>query len=105
MAMNDAGPAVNLVVMLTARDPGSLGELRELLATQVGMSRQEPGCERFEVLESELPAGTFIVVERWSSAAALERHRQAQAITTVYVPKILPLVERVLHRCSVLPGT
>lgn len=80
-------------------------ELRELLTKQVVLSREEPGCVRFEALESHTVPGTFIVVERWESEAALEAHRGAEAITTVYLPRIMPLVDRTLHMCSTLPGT
>lgn len=80
-------------------------ELRELLRTQVVMSRAEPGCVRFEALESQTVPGTFIVVERWESDAALDAHREAEAITTVYLPGIMPLVDRALHMCSTLSGT
>ncbi|MFA7280145.1 MAG: putative quinol monooxygenase [Sterolibacterium sp.] len=100
-AHTDVG--VNLVVVLIAKDVGSLPELRDLLATQVDLSRQEPGCQRFDAFESKSAPGTLIVVERWASQAALDQHRKAKAITTVYLPKILPLVERVLHDCSALP--
>lgn len=96
---------VDLTVVLTAKDLGDVPELRELLTTQVHLSREEPGCERFEAFESQSAPGTFFVVERWESQAALDEHRKAKAITTVYVPRILPLAERVLHVCSVLPGT
>ena len=96
---------MDLIVLLTAKDLGNLPELRELLATQVNLSRKEPGCVRFEALQSESNPGTFIIVERWQSQAALDEHRKARAITTVYVPKILPLVDRALHECTVLPRT
>ncbi len=96
---------VDLIVVLTARDPGRLPEIRQLLADQVNLSRAEPGCARFEALESQSAPGTFLVVERWASQAALDEHRQGTAIKTIYTPKILPLVERFLHVCSVLPGT
>ena len=94
---------VDLVVILTAKDIGDLPKLRELMATQVHLSREEPGCVRFEAFESQTAPGTFIVVERWASQAALDQHRQARAITTVYIPQILPLVERTLHICSPVP--
>ena len=92
-------------MILTAKDPAHVPELRELLTTQVVLSREEPGCVRFEALESQTAPGTFIVVERWESEAALDAHRAAEAITTVYLPRIMPLVERILHVCSPLPGT
>lgn len=104
MTSENADVMMDLVVVLTAKDLGSLTELRELMAAQVALSREEPGCVRFEAFESQTVPGTIIVVERWASQAVLDQHRQAKAITTVYIPKILPLVERVLHVCSVLPG-
>ena len=96
---------VDLTVILTANDPAHRPELRELLATQVQMSRAEPGCIRFEAFESQTVAGTFILVERWESQAALDEHRKATACMTVYFPKVIPLVSRVPHVCSVLTGT
>jgi len=95
---------VYLIVVLVAKDVDDVAELLKLLATQVRLSREEPGCLRFEAYESQSVPGTFFVVEQWESEAALDQHRQAEAITNVYVPRILPLVDRYLHVCSVLPG-
>ena len=68
-------------------------------------NRTASKMEPLVALESQTVPGTFIVVERWESDAALDAHREAEAITTVYLPHIMPLVDRVLHVCSVLPGT
>jgi quinol monooxygenase YgiN len=92
-------------VILAAKDLADVPQLRDLLTTQVALSREESGCVRFDAFESQTVPGTFIVVERWASEAALEAHRGAEAITTVYLPRIMPLVDRVLHVCSALPGT
>lgn len=105
MTVEREGPVIDLTVVLTAKEFAKVPEIRELLATQVNLSRREPGCVRFDAFESQTAAGTFIIVERWESQTALDEHRQATAITSVYVPRILPLVERFLHVCSVLPGT
>ncbi len=96
---------IDLTVVLNAKELASVPELRQLLATQVTLSRQEPGCVRFEAFESESVPGTFILIERWESQSALDQHRKATGFTTVYAPKVLPLVERVAHVCNVLPGT
>ncbi len=103
MTIESGNAIVDLIVVLTAKDLGSVPELRESMATQVRLSKEEPGCERFEAFESQTVPGTFLVVERWVSQEALDAHRQATAIATVYVPRILPLVDRVLHVCSALP--
>ncbi len=96
---------IDLTVVLTAKDLASVSELRSLLALQVQLSRAEPGCIRFEAFESNSVPGTFILIERWESQAALDEHRTAKGFTTIYAPKVLPLVDRVPHVCSVLPGT
>ncbi len=96
---------IDVTVVLSAREIVSVPKLRELLARQVNLSRQEPGCVRFEAFESQTVPGTFILIERWESQAALETHRTAAGFTTVYAPQVLPLVDRVAHVCTVLQGT
>lgn len=91
---------VDLTVVLTAKDSSSLPELRELLQLQAQLSLQEPGCLRFEVYESRSVPGTFILNERWESQQALDVHRTATGFTTVYAPRVLPLVDRVPHVCE-----
>jgi len=93
---------IDLVVILRAKDPASLPELRDLLKEQVARSLQEPGCMRFELLESETNPGTFILIERWESQQALDTHREADACKTLYFPRIVPLVERTPHVCKSL---
>jgi quinol monooxygenase YgiN len=96
---------IDLTVILTAKDLNCVGELRELLEMQVNLSRQEPGCVRFEAFESQTLEGTFILIERWASQAALDVHRKARGFTTIYAPRVLPLVDRTAHVCHVLAGT
>ena len=95
---------IDLTVVLSARDLNCVPQLRELLAMQVNLSRQESGCVRFEAFESQTVSGTFILIERWESQAALDTHRTAHGFTTIYVPQVLPLVDRVAHVCRVLEG-
>ncbi len=96
---------IDLTVILTAKDSANIPELRTLLATQVQLSRAEPGCVRFEAFESGSVPGTFILIERWESQAALDEHRKATGFMTIYAPKVIPLVDRVPHVCTVLAGT
>ena len=96
---------VDLIVLLKVKDPQNLPLLRELLEQQVLMSREEPGCIQFEAYESQTEAGTFFLAEQWASQEALDIHRKAHACTTLYFPKVVPLVDRVAHPCQRLPGT
>lgn len=93
---------INLTVILTAKTSDSLDEIRDLLRQQAQLSRQEPGCLRFEIYESESESNTFILIEQWESQDALDVHRTAQGFTTIYQPRVLPLVDRVPHVCRSL---
>ncbi len=84
-------------IWLTVKDAADVPEIRELLKEQGRLSREEPGCERFEVYHSKNDAKVFLLVERWTDQAALDAHRLATAYTTIYVPKVLPRVDRVPH--------
>ena len=37
------------------------------------------------------------LVERWQTAVDLAQHKEAKAFTELYIPKVIPLVERVPH--------
>jgi quinol monooxygenase YgiN len=86
-----------LNIWLTAKDSADTIQIRELLAEQARLSRQEPGCLRFEVYHSNNDPTKFLLCERWQSQEALDAHRTAHAYTTVYQPKVLPLVNREPH--------
>ena len=96
---------IDITVVLTANDPAKIAELKDLLSAHVNLSRAEPGCVRFEAYESQSVPATFILIERWESQSALDQHRTATGFTTIYAPRVLPLVDRVPHICQVLPGT
>ena len=86
-----------LHVLLKARSPSDIHAIRDLLRQQGRLSRAEPGCLRFEVYQSQNDETRFILAERWESQAALDEHRKATAYTTIYQPKVLPLVDREPH--------
>ncbi len=89
-------------VILTVKDSTDIATVRTLLAEQRRRSLEEPGCERFEVYQSEAQEELFILVERWASAEHLEAHRQAPAFVELYLPKVIPLVERTPHPCQLV---
>jgi quinol monooxygenase YgiN len=84
-------------VLLTVKNSADVSEIEGLLSQQGKLSRQEPGCLRFEVYHSTSNPLVFLIVERWENQAALDIHRTAQAYTTIYRPKVLPKVDRVPH--------
>lgn len=86
-----------LNVVLTVKNPEDVSTVRELLAECGALSRQEPGCLRFEVCHSQTDPRLFILCERWESEAALDQHRTGKAYTGIYRPQVIPLVDRVPH--------
>ena len=86
-----------LNVWLTVKDPNHIDTVRNLLREQVGLTRAEPGCLRFEVYHSEADPRRFLLVERWELKADWDTHRSAKAVTEIYIPRVLPLVDREPH--------
>ncbi|HKD37280.1 MAG TPA: putative quinol monooxygenase [Pirellulales bacterium] len=95
---------IYLNVLLTVKDRGNVDRIRGLLAEAAGLSRQEPGCVRFEVYQSQNDSAKFLLTERWESQADLDRHRTAKAYTTIYQPQVMPLVERDGHPSNLVSG-
>ena len=84
-------------ILLTVKNEADIDTVRELLIEQVTLSREEPGCARFELYHSREDRSLFILIEQWESQELLDAHRQAKSCQEVYIPKVLPLVERVPH--------
>lgn len=89
-------------VILTVKDAANIPPVADLLATLASRSRQEPGCHRFEVYQSQADSATFFLIEQWQDQAALDAHRQAPAFAELYVPEVIPLIERTPHLCDLL---
>jgi quinol monooxygenase YgiN len=89
-------------IWLTVKNPAEIDEIRELLRQQRRLSLQEPGCERFELYQSNNDPKVFLLVERWASQEALDKHRLATAYTTIYQPQVLPRVDRVPHPSTLI---
>ena len=89
-------------VWLTVNESRDVSRVRDLLAQAADGSRSEEGCERFEVYQSESDAQRFLLIERWRTKADWEAHRSRQAFTEIYAPRVLPLVTREAHSCSLV---
>lgn len=95
---------IYLNIWLTVKDAARVDEVRGLLTQQATLSRQEPGCSRFEVFQSNNDPQRFLLHERWETQGALDVHRTATAYTTVYQPRVLPLVDREPHPSTLVSG-
>tara|TARA_B100000768_G_scaffold138550_1_gene129729 strand:+ start:1623 stop:1910 length:288 start_codon:yes stop_codon:yes gene_type:complete len=84
-------------IILRARRAKDVEEITSLLTIHAKVSLTEEGCERFEVYQSETDPQTFILVEWWDTQEDLDRHKVAKQFVEIYVPKVVPLVERHPH--------
>lgn len=56
-----------------------LEAVRAALPRHVELTRAEPGCLQFDVVEATAPAGRFTVSERFADAAAFQAHQDRAA--------------------------
>lgn len=89
-------------IVLQVKQAADVETVRALLTDAMRKSRQEPGCERFDVYHSQTDASRFTLVEHWASQEALDAHRLAEAYTTIYKPRVIPLVDREGHPVTLL---
>ncbi|HET6426122.1 MAG TPA: antibiotic biosynthesis monooxygenase [Planctomycetaceae bacterium] len=74
------------------------------LARCTTLSRQETGCEKYEVYHSQRDPQRFLIVEHWTSQADWDRHRTGRAFLEIYQPEIMPRVTREPHVCDLVPA-
>lgn len=84
-------------VVINVLDPDDTDTVIRLLKECADLSREEPGCARFEVYQSQSDPQQFFLIERWGNQQQLDAHREAHAFKNIYVPKVLPLVNRTPH--------
>ena len=95
-------PLFHIIVVLTANRESDVSEIEQLLQESAGLSREEPGCERFEVYHSQSDNSVFLLSEWWESEDAWKAHRERCAVQEIYMPKVLPLVDRTPHISSLI---
>jgi quinol monooxygenase YgiN len=70
--------AVRLVVTFNAAS-GKGAELAQAMKTRCEVSRQDQGCEQFEVFQSVSDPDKLVLLELWKDQAALDAHAKLQA--------------------------
>ena len=70
--------AVRLVVTFHAV-PGKGAELAQAMKARCEVSRQDAGCEQFEVFQSVADPDKLVLLELWQDQAALDAHAKLQA--------------------------
>jgi quinol monooxygenase YgiN len=70
--------AVRLVVTFQAA-PGKGADLAQAMKACREISRQDAGCEQFEVFQSVSDPDKLVLLELWKDQAALDAHAKLQA--------------------------
>lgn len=64
--------------------PESAADIRTVMHTLAGATRQEEGCLAYDVYESGAVPGTFVTIERWRSQADLDNHMTTPHIAAAF---------------------
>ncbi|MEU5578513.1 antibiotic biosynthesis monooxygenase [Streptomyces huasconensis] len=86
----------DLIVIIRVPETDNIAPVADALARMRPLCLDEDGCVSWEAYQSEEP-GRFVLVERWASRAAWEAHDAGDAIQKIYVPEIMPRIEREVH--------
>jgi len=70
--------AVRLVVTFQAA-PSKGADLAQAMRARCEISRQDAGCEQFEVFQSVFDPDKLVLLELWKDQAALDAHAKLQA--------------------------
>ena len=71
---------VTVVATLTAK-PESVDAVRKACVQAIEAVHSEPGCDLYSLHESD---GTFVFVEQWADADALQAHSKAPAVGAMF---------------------
>ncbi|WP_432058400.1 putative quinol monooxygenase [Streptomyces sp. bgisy022] len=87
----------DLVVIVRVPEPDDVAPVADALARMRPLCLAEDGCVSWEAYQSEADPARFVLVERWASREHWEAHDAGEAIQGIYLPEILPRVEREVH--------
>ncbi|MFH8612520.1 putative quinol monooxygenase [Streptomyces sp. NPDC018029] len=76
--------------------PGTRERL-DALARMRPLCLAEDGCVSWEAYHSHEDPARFVLVERWATRGHWETHDAGEAIQKIYLPEIMPRIEREVH--------
>lgn len=93
----------DLVVIVRVRQAGDIPAVADAPARMRPLCPADAGCLAREAYASEADPARFVLVERWADRAHGEAHGFGEAIREIYVPELLPRVEREVHPVRPVP--
>lgn len=85
---------IRIVARAVARPP-SRQALQDALAASIGPTRSEPGCLRYELMQSTTDPNEYVMLEEWRSEADVAGH--------MHTPHVRLLLEQVSALVSTPP--
>jgi quinol monooxygenase YgiN len=88
-----AGPdgLVRVVALWRAAD-GNEAAVRAIVRELAAATGREPGCVRFEVLESASQPGSFVLIEQYAGTAAHAGHLASPHFKDLVLTRAVPLL-------------
>jgi quinol monooxygenase YgiN len=71
---DDAAPEIAVLTGTFDARPGSESALAATLARYVVLTRRQDACRNVDLVASVTHDGRFLVIEKWESAEAVQRH-------------------------------
>ncbi len=90
----------DLIVIIRVPEGTDIALVADALARMRPLCLAEDGCVSWEAYQSHEEPSRFVLVERWVSRAHWEAHDAGDAIRKIYVPEIMPRIEREVHPSS-----
>ncbi|UUU33767.1 antibiotic biosynthesis monooxygenase [Streptomyces sp. CA-210063] len=87
----------DLIVIIRVPDPAGIPAVADALTRMRPLCLAEEGCVAWEAYQSHDDPGRFVLVERWETREVWELHGDGEAIQKIYVPEIMPRIEREVH--------
>lgn len=91
-----------LNVLIQVKKEGDIEAVKDALILMRPLCLKEDGAVRWEAYHSKDDRKLFVLVEHWQTQEKWEKHLKEKAIVDIYMPDILPRVDRQVHKCELL---
>ncbi|MFJ2769497.1 putative quinol monooxygenase [Streptomyces sp. NPDC087300] len=87
----------DLIVIAHVPRADDITLVADALARMRPLCLAEDGCVSWEAYHSHEDPARFVLVERWATRGHWEAHGEGEAIQRIYLPEIMPRIEREVH--------
>ena len=95
----------HLVVDLAVIARDDIDTVAGALAKMRGICLAEPGCLRWEAMQATESPEKFFLVETWETRDHWEAHGELSAIRDIYIPVVLPRIQRLVFPTTPKPDS